>query len=401
MIVERTTPSSILALAGSNRLASHLLRVVDTVAHESCSAATLQQIVASFVNELGAVRACVYLLGPDERTLHVVASSHGGGATDAGTAALEENHPAARAAKTGRLQWLAESGKESGVGEVALALPLFACARKVGVVSAVFRGFIRANDDALEALGDALGALIEREQLRDQVVQATTRARDRVVRTARVAHDMRQPLNVIGLIGGFLARRGDKDQERALERVRGSVMLLERMVDDLLDAAFLDTGHATLRRVPTDIAKLVNAAVARHAPNARTNVDGDVPHVEVDPQRIEQVLMNLLVNAKKHGRPNGLIAVDVESKGSAVMITVTNEGTAIREEDSGRIFDPLYQAPGHDHSGLGLGLHICKSLVEEHGGRIWTEPAPDGTRFCFSLPTSSAAGGLGRASPPC
>jgi signal transduction histidine kinase len=117
-------------------------------------------------------------------------------------------------------------------------------------------------------------------------------------------------------------------------------------------------------------------------------VEGDVPLVEADPRRVEQVLTNLLANAEKYGSQGTMPCVSVARREDVVVVTVLNDGPGLARDERVRVFEPYYR--GYERrsntTGLGLGLYICKRLVEEHGGRIWPDGDALHTRFSFSLP---------------
>ena len=113
--------------------------------------------------------------------------------------------------------------------------------------------------------------------------------------------------------------------------------------------------------------------------------------VELDRDRIEQVLVNLVGNARKYGPPEGTIRVRARTEGGDALLTVADQGPGVAAEDREVIFDRFFRAETATRStqaGLGLGLYICKTIVERHGGRIWVEPGEGGSgaRFCIRLP---------------
>ncbi len=391
MVADSKHASGVVELT-AKRFEAKLPKLIADVAREEGLARVVTRIATSVVTELGVRTAGVHLMSRSGRELRLVAARNADTVAQARFDVQSDRHPAAQAARTGLLQ-LADA-EEDGDGEgVTFAIPLFACSRTIGVVSATTRALAPKDCEVLGALSDPLGALVEREQLREEVARAREAARQRVQRIARVAHDMRQPLNVMMFAGAFLAIRSDGVEKSMLERVRASGRLLDRMIGDLSDTSFLDGGRVAMTRAPTDIAALVSAAVARHSPDAEVSAARGLPKVDVDPQRIEQVLMNLLVNAKKHGGSTEKTRVDVARRGEQVLVSVTNDGEGIRDEERSKIFDAYYQARGQDGRGLGLGLHICKSLVEQHGGRIWAESDGTGSCFHFTLPVAPRAAG--------
>ncbi len=125
---------------------------------------------------------------------------------------------------------------------------------------------------------------------------------------------------------------------------------------------------------------------------SKVEVRGDIPHVQADPDQIEQVLTNLLSNAGKYSYPDTEITVEVEPRPREVMISVTNIGPGVLPEDRDKLFTRFHrtrQAQQEKVPGLGLGLYIAKGLVEAHGGRIWVESEPGKyATFRFTLPVT-------------
>lgn len=177
-------------------------------------------------------------------------------------------------------------------------------------------------------------------------------------------------------------------------------ILLNRMVDDLQELSLAEAGQlGLLERKPAALADVVDRAVeaACHQATAedlalRVDIPKDPHLVDIDSQRIGQVLRNLLCNAMTHTPPGGEIAITARTEGRWVVVCVRDTGTGIAEEDLAHIFDRFYRADrsrSRATGGAGLGLAIVKQLVEAHGGRIEVESAVGkGTQFTFSLPVA-------------
>lgn len=232
------------------------------------------------------------------------------------------------------------------------------------------------------------GLVAEVARLRAEVARLEGDIRARDLRTALVMHELRQAVSVLVLALSSLARRATGFEWGELERLKAYGLRLDRLVSDLSDTSFLDSGGFALQVASTDLASLVHHTLARHALRASVSIEGDIPAIEVDRQRVEQVLSNLLVNAYKHGSAEGTPEVAVARKGGVVVVSVVNDGCAIADDERTKVFEPYYRGrarrPGA--SGLGLGLYICRRLVEEHGGSIWTDGDASHTRVSFSLP---------------
>jgi PAS domain S-box-containing protein len=219
--------------------------------------------------------------------------------------------------------------------------------------------------------------------------------------TSVIAHDLRQPLTVILAYAGKLASETSLPgltTHAHTEHILRSARQLNRMIADLLDLSRIDLRRLTLGRRPVDLPAMLRDIVERsleitkdHVVSVRTR--GAIPTVELDPDRIEQVLVNLLSNAAKYSEEGCPIEVQITSGESDVEVAVTNRGPGIPSGELQAVFARFYRAErdqGGEVSGLGLGLYIAKGLVEAHGGRIWAESLPgETTTFRFTLPSAT------------
>jgi signal transduction histidine kinase len=211
-----------------------------------------------------------------------------------------------------------------------------------------------------------------------------------------VAHDLRQPLHAISLSAQGIARAtNDGSLQRRVERIRSEAERVNRMVGDLMDVSRLDARRLELVLRPIDVGALVRECVERIAPGAPDRpfdvaLEGDVPRAHADPDRIAQVLENLLTNAIKYGKPGTSIAIAIEPENDSVAVAVSSIGEPLAPEDLPRLFDRFHRTTAAKRGrakGAGLGLYITRSLVEAHGGQITVESTPAGrTTFRFTLP---------------
>lgn len=211
---------------------------------------------------------------------------------------------------------------------------------------------------------------------------------------AVVAHDLRQPLNTILLWSDRLEALATDDKQRsAIERIRDAAWRLNRMVQDLLDAARIAATRLSIEPCAADIVETVRAAVDNmRAAHPGAGFQMSSPDRELawfDRDRVEQVLANLLSNAVKYGTPGAPIRVEVASTDPAVEVAVINEGPAIPDEERARLF-ARFARTQHARAaripGIGLGLYICKGLIEAQGGRIWMDGRDGKNAFRFTLP---------------
>jgi PAS domain S-box-containing protein len=254
--------------------------------------------------------------------------------------------------------------------------------------------------------GEIVGAVAVNEDVTSlQQTQEQLRAavRDREEILATVAHDLRNPLG--GLMMGATAA------ERAARRLPGGEPVaalasslidqarrMSGMVDDLLAVAMAKTGGGSmLQLAPLSPAALVaRAAAAAQSLLAQESLElevttaADLPTVHADADRMQRVFANLLDNALKFTAPRGRIVLAAERTSGGVRFSVANSGEPLAKRELRAMFQPFWQA-SRDRRGAGLGLSICRSIVEAHGGSIWAEPAEEQrVRVAFVLPLPPA-----------
>ncbi len=235
-----------------------------------------------------------------------------------------------------------------------------------------------------------ISALKEASRLKDEFVSV-------------VSHELRSPLTpvrgFVQLVARELAREGGHDvQVKRLESVSGHVDRLTRLVDDLLDVSRLRSGTLEIRPVPADLVEL-----CRHVAESWTG--GPAPADVVfessldslegtwDPDRIHQVLDNLIINAVKYGQPGVRISISLGQAEGTATITLADNGPGIDDALREEIFGAFYRTPSArigQVQGLGLGLYICQALVEAHGGQIELLPEVEtGSAFAIHLPIAT------------
>lgn len=252
-----------------------------------------------------------------------------------------------------------------------LLLSALALLLLVGVV-VVFRASIRR----------VAGAFGEQDRLRRQLM-------------ADVAHELRTPLAILqGRIEGFLDGVYPNDEEHLTELL-GETRHLSRLVEDLGTLASADAGALDLRKEEVDLGELVRETAASLDRPVAMNVPEDLAPIEVDPVRIRQVLLNLLVNADHHTPADGVVAVaardrpggrgDRSSRIEIVEIGVRDTGSGIPPEELDHLFERFRK--GRDSRGSGLGLAIARELVRAHGGDVRIESSVgEGTTVTLWLP---------------
>jgi two-component system sensor histidine kinase VicK len=220
---------------------------------------------------------------------------------------------------------------------------------------------------------------------------------------ANVSHELRTPLtSVKGMLETLRAGAVDDLEVRGrfLETAEDETDRLIRLVNDLLLLSRADSEALQLRRETVDMARLSRRAVDRLESKARdrglcvkTETGGDTPMARIDPDRIEQVLINLLDNAIKYSRPGGTIIISVTATPDGwLLVQVRDEGIGIPAYDLPRIGQRFYRADkarSRAEGGSGLGLAIAQALVSAHGGRSWLESQEGkGTTAYFTVPAA-------------
>ena len=250
-----------------------------------------------------------------------------------------------------------------------------------------------------------LGRALDRAIRRQRVMHEMQRARDEQLEAkdqflSHVSHELRSPLSVVHQfasllldgVGGELS----VDQRDFLTVLMRNVGQLRVMIDDLLQVTRADSGRLTVAPQALAIHDLLTEAVAAYRPNAerrhiRLSVStASLPTVIADAERLLEVLTNLLDNALKFTPDGGHIALEAAVAGDKVCVKVRDTGRGIRPEDEDRIFEQFFQAKQNgeeSRNGLGLGLYICRDLIERQGGVIWASSnLGHGTEVAFTVP---------------
>ena len=259
----------------------------------------------------------------------------------------------------------------------------------------VFR-LSRAVSDEHFARQHLLEAYIELDKTRkDQLL-----LKDQLL--SHVSHELRTPLNsayqFVAILRDGLSGPLSEEQDRYIKIIERNLAQLTHMIRDLLDSGRVDSGKLSVQLTDIELGPLIQDTVASLAPTAREKslILQVVPippgiFVHTDPARVRQILLNLLDNAIKFTAATGYIIVRTEDPaGGRIAVSVIDTGKGITLQDRQHLFDRLYQVEdesGASRRGLGLGLYICKQLVEVMGGEIEVSSAPGaGSTFTFTLP---------------
>ncbi|MDG9925211.1 MULTISPECIES: ATP-binding protein [unclassified Pseudomonas] len=246
--------------------------------------------------------------------------------------------------------------------------------------------------------GGSVGAVMVLRDVTEQ--RAFERVRSEFI--LRASHELRTPITGIHMAFSLLRERlpaqlGSREQD-LMRTVDEEMRRLVQLIDDLLNFSRYQNGLQTLRRVPCDLAQLIEQARERFADEAlergltlTSEAHGPLPQLSVDVQQLERVLNNLLSNAMRHSNPGGEVQLQVRRHGEQVILSVQDRGEGIDFGQQGRIFEPFVQV-GRRKGGVGLGLALAREIVQLHGGRIGVYSRPgQGANFYLSLPAVQTA----------
>ncbi|MEX2154041.1 MAG: ATP-binding protein [Gemmatimonadaceae bacterium] len=256
------------------------------------------------------------------------------------------------------------------------------------------------------SMGDAVVFSVVLRDITEQVelqkrLQRAVIARDDVVGV--VAHDLRNPVSAIKMLSHSLLHWA-RDHELAegpaeqLQLIRDAALQMDRLIQDLLDVTRVETGKLVLEPQPLTAMALLEGALRTLRPlveeaglELRVDLPPTLPTVHADPERIGQVLSNLIGNAIKATAEGGEITVAAAERERMVQVSVTDTGHGISREQLPHIFDRFWQSTQSKirSRGAGLGLPIARGIVSAHGGRLWAASEPgSGSTFYFTLPVA-------------
>jgi len=206
---------------------------------------------------------------------------------------------------------------------------------------------------------------------------------------AVVGHEMRTPLTVMKGYLRTLVHRGETldphVRELALKAVESNAERLQRLIEDVLFVSAVESGRSNLHLEDIDLGALVDATVQERVKVKRPRKDLTL---SIDTAKVQQVLHHLVDNALKYS--DGDVVVEISDQGDELEVAVIDKGPGIFSGDVPRLFERFFQLDGAStraHGRTGIGLYVCRRLVEAHGGKIWCESRLGvGSRFAFTLP---------------
>jgi len=316
----------------------------------------------------------------------------------------------ALATDDGVARWTFEHGQIAGLGtstlpaSPAIYLPLQAAEQVFGVVRVEPRDVRDVVDpeqrQQLESFVRQAAAALERATLseRNQASRMEVEAeRLRTSLLSSLSHDLRTPLGSIEGAASSLLEAGPTlspgTRRELAETILDESRRMTRLVANLLDMIRVESGSLAVQKQWVPLEEVIGVALIRldarlSTHPVRTNLTADLPLVSVDDILLEQVFINLLENAAKYTPPGSPIEVSATARDGEVTVSVADRGPGIPSGDELRIFDKFYRASqGDTVGGVGLGLTICRGIIQAHGGRIWAERrAGGGAVLRFTLP---------------
>ena len=286
---------------------------------------------------------------------------------------------------------LLDAVRSFNAGNMEAKVPV-ATADEVGELAAAF-------NDMSQRLEESFSKERELEQNRREMMQA-------------VSHDLRTPLASIQAMVESINDGVVSDEEtvkRYMRSTQTEVENLNQLINDLFELAQLDAGLLELRIETSSVQDLISDTLESMSAQVRAQkltlsgkVDEELSPVDIDPQRVQRVLYNLVQNALRHTPPDGTISIQARDVGEEVQVEVKDTGEGIPECELSHIFQRSYRVdPSRTRGsgGAGLGLSIVLGIVEPHRGRIWVESRlGKGSSFTFTLPKTPATAAAGSAS---
>jgi signal transduction histidine kinase len=307
-----------------------------------------------------------------------------------------ESQRAARAHDAEHLRMLRELDSRA-----VMIVPLTARGRMLGALSVISTQPGRLYDPTDLAIAEEMarrcGQAVDNARLH-QEAQSAVKARDRFVSIA--SHELRTPIaRVKGYAEMVLAAHSDGDLTdemltRSLRRIDNASDRLTALVRDLLDVSKISAGNLPMRLRSLDVTELVREVVSRYQEQLSgtgvllLDIVGTPGAVSADPDRLEQVLTNLIDNALKYSPEGAELRVRVQPKARGVLLEVQDHGIGLPPEAVERIFEPFSRAANAEErqiSGMGLGLYICRNIVLQHHGRIWAHSGGEGSGTVMSV----------------
>jgi two-component system sensor histidine kinase KdpD len=258
--------------------------------------------------------------------------------------------------------------------------------------------------EKLDAFARQAAFALERAQLAREAEASAVRVKTEEMRSSllsAVSHDLRTPLatitGAVTTLRDSAAHFSPAQEDELLSDIQSEAARLERLVSNLLDMTRVESGGLRIQREWVPLEELVGSALTRldrvlKGRAVEVSIAPGLPLLSVDPILIEQVLVNLVENATKYTPTDARIDIDGRVDGDQIVVEVRDRGPGIRPGDEHRVFEKFYRGTEQGVSGAGLGLAICKGIVDAHGGSINVENRTGGgATFRVTLPVPAEA----------
>ena len=359
------------------------------LSRELAAARTTEEILAAAVRHISEVleSRVVVLLGDPNGQLHLKADSLGDGVLDAAEISLAQ-----RALAQGQAAGAASEMSPSAAG---IYLPMKTSRGSVGVLG-VFRQQPQTPWDAeqrqlVETFASQSAVAVERATLVEEAREAWERVEAEFLRNtllSGVSHELRTPLAAIMGAASALAQNSNSlstnDRSELLETLNSEAERMERLITNLLDMTRLESGGLALKKEWQPLAEVVGSTLRhldRRLRNREVRIDlpPDLPLMHIDGLAVEQVLANLIDNAVEYTPKEAAIEIRGRGTDEGTVVEVADRGPGLPPGTEQRVFQKFFRAaPAEARRGIGLGLAICKGIVEAHGGTISAHNRPDG-----------------------
>ncbi len=284
--------------------------------------------------------------------------------------------------------------------EGVLIVPLLADNRVLGVLVALGKGggFTQDDEDILSLFASSTAIALSNSMLFEKTLELERLKSDFV---AVVSHELRTPLAVVignlELLSDVRFWKLEPQQAKFVSAASTNSNRLLHLINDILDFSKLENSSLPMTRSPNELGEVIRQAAENlrrlfeeRELNLRISIPENMPHAEIDEQRIAQVLTNLISNAIKFSPAGAPVEVSITHDGATATVRVRDQGEGIRREDMPKLFKKFSQLDSKSTrktGGTGLGLAISRGLVEAHGGKIWAESEPgQGSTFVFTIP---------------
>ncbi len=358
---------------------------------------TLVRIAVQHISEV--FRSQVMVLLPDDKGQLSIQIPEGG-------PAMLTPH------EQGVAEWVRDHGQAAGLGTDTLPgakglyLPLKTSQGIVGVLGIYPQQTQRLLSPdqfhLLETFANQMSLAVERTRLAEETEQTRVQIEAERLRNSllsSVSHDLRTPLSAITGAASTLIEKNDtldpQDRLELAQMTYEEAGRLNRLVGNLLDMTRLESGGVQIDKEWQPLEEVIGTTLGRLGKQMddhplTIHLPPDLPLAPFDSMLIEQVLVNLVENAIKYTPPGSPVEIAASRREQEIVVEVADHGPGLRTGDEERVFDKFYRAQPASVRGVGLGLTICRGIVQAHGGRIWAENRPEGGAvFRFTLPLES------------